>query len=226
MALQRYQPGPPCEPALDPQQMRATARGDASRHCGTRPRGDADSRCPGHRAGWQQLDCPIGGRRARFALGCAVILDGMSEPDERDPGRPRTREWMRGSQGQARRLLMDWDPIGVSGISEAGNEYDCMIGPLLHRLYEGADTRSLADWISHERSSHFGLGPDGARDMQLAETADSMVGGAKAHDYLTAQARRAADSCVWPAAAAAQIYGPARQIAEVRVRPQAVGGAD
>ena len=34
-------------------------RGDASRNCGTRPRGDADSRYPGHRAGRQQLDCPI-----------------------------------------------------------------------------------------------------------------------------------------------------------------------
>ena len=101
----------------------------------------------------------------------------MSEPDPWDPGSPRNREWAWESTRQVRRLLMEWDPIGVSGISEAGNEYDCMIGPLLHRLSEGADARSLADWISHERSSHFGLGPDGARDMQLAETADSMVGG-------------------------------------------------
>jgi hypothetical protein len=76
---------------------------------------------------------------------------------------------MRESQHQVRHLLREWDPIGVSGISEAVDEYDCMIGPLLHRLSDGADTRSLADWISHERSSHFGLGPDGARDMQLAE---------------------------------------------------------
>jgi hypothetical protein len=44
-----------------------------------------------------------------------------------------------------------------------------MIGPLLHRLSEGADTRSLADWISRERSSHFGLEPDRTRDMELAE---------------------------------------------------------
>jgi hypothetical protein len=93
----------------------------------------------------------------------------MSEADARDSGRPRDREGMRGAQRQVRRLLMEWDPIGVSGISEAVDEYDCMIGPLLHRLSEGADTRSLAGWISRERSSHFGLGPDGTRDMQLAE---------------------------------------------------------
>ena len=68
-----------------------------------------------------------------------------------------------------RRLLMAWDPIGVSDIPEAADEYDCMISPLLHLLFEGADARSLADWIRHERSSHFGLRPDDARHMQLAE---------------------------------------------------------
>jgi len=44
------------------------------------------------------------------------------------------------------------------------------ISPLLHRLFEGADTRSLADWISRERTSRFGAGPDDARDMRLAES--------------------------------------------------------
>lgn len=65
---------------------------------------------------------------------------------------------------------MEWDLIGVAGILEAADEYDCMISPLLHRLFEGADTRSLAGWISHERSSHFGAGPDDAQDMRLAES--------------------------------------------------------
>ena len=37
--------------------------GNASRNCGTRPCGDANGRCPGHRAGWQQQDLPIGGMR-------------------------------------------------------------------------------------------------------------------------------------------------------------------
>ena len=39
---------------------------------------------------------------------------------------------------------MEWDLIGVPDIPEAADEYDCMISPLLHRLFEGADTRSLA----------------------------------------------------------------------------------
>ena len=93
----------------------------------------------------------------------------MSEPDPWDPGSPRNRDRTRESKRQVRRLLMERDPIGVSGIPEAADEYDCMISPLLHRLFDGADIRSLADWIGHERSSHFGLGPDDTRDRQLAE---------------------------------------------------------
>ncbi|MGD0067497.1 MAG: hypothetical protein ABSB76_29180 [Streptosporangiaceae bacterium] len=65
---------------------------------------------------------------------------------------------------------MEWDPIDVAGIPEAEDECDCMISPLLHHLFEGADTRSLVGWISHERSSHFGLGPDEAADTRLVES--------------------------------------------------------
>ena len=69
----------------------------------------------------------------------------MSEPDPWDPGSPRNRDRTRESKRQVRRLLLEWDPIGVSGIPEAADEYDCMISPLLRRLFDGADSRSLAD---------------------------------------------------------------------------------
>jgi len=65
---------------------------------------------------------------------------------------------------------MEWDLIGVAGNPEAADEYNCMIGPLLRRLFEGADTRSLVGWIGHERSSHFGVGPDDDQDKRLAES--------------------------------------------------------
>jgi hypothetical protein len=68
---------------------------------------------------------------------------------------------------------MQWGLIGVAGIPEAADEYDCMISPLLHRLFEGADTGSLAGWISRHRISHFGAGPDDAQDMRLAEALTS-----------------------------------------------------
>ena len=61
---------------------------------------------------------------------------------------------------------MEWDALGVSGAFGVPDEYDCMISPLLRHLLDGTNTRSLAGWISHERSSHFGLGPDDARDRQ------------------------------------------------------------
>jgi hypothetical protein len=90
----------------------------------------------------------------------------MSEPATPDPG--GHGESSREFTGQMRPLLMAWDPIGVADIPSAADEYDCMIPPLLHRLSEGADARSLATWISHERSSHFSLDPDEAGDMRLA----------------------------------------------------------
>lgn len=94
----------------------------------------------------------------------------MNEPDARNPGTPRNRERTRESQRQVRGLLMERDLIGVVGIPEAADEYDCTISPLLHRLFEGGNTRSLAAWIGHEQSSHFGAGPDDAQDMRLAES--------------------------------------------------------
>jgi hypothetical protein len=102
-------------------------------------------------------------------LGYHAILDGMSEPDPWALGTPRNRERPRESQRHVHRLLMEWDPLGVSGIPEAADEYDCMISPLIHQLLDGADARSLAGWISHERISHFGLSPHAASDAQLAE---------------------------------------------------------
>ena len=67
----------------------------------------------------------------------------MSEPDVWDPGSPENRERTQETKRQMRRLPMEWDPIGVTGIPEAADEYDCMISPLLHLLFEGADIRSL-----------------------------------------------------------------------------------
>jgi len=37
-------------------------------------------------------------------------------------------------------------------------------------LTVGSGAFMLAGWIRHERSSHFGAGPDHAADMRLAET--------------------------------------------------------
>jgi hypothetical protein len=62
------------------------------------------------------------------SAGWEVILNGVSEADGRDPGSPRNRERTKESWRQVRGLLMEWDLIGVAGVPEAADEYDCMIG--------------------------------------------------------------------------------------------------
>ena len=92
----------------------------------------------------------------------------MAEVDPWDPSSPRNRGRTRGSQRQVRAVLMRWDPIGVGDAVEAADEYDCMISPAMHKLYDGASVDSLAEWIAEQRD-HFGLDPDAADDHALAE---------------------------------------------------------
>lgn len=70
---------------------------------------------------------------------------------------------------EVRALLMQWDAIGVADAPEAADEYDCMIGPLVGHLRNGADAVFLRNWIAHERVDHFGLEPDMGADLALAE---------------------------------------------------------
>jgi hypothetical protein len=65
-------------------------------------------------------------------------------------------------------MLMEWEPLGVSDAPEAVDEYDCMIGPLLHQLFAGSSEESLAAWIDGELRSHFGLRSDSNSDHALA----------------------------------------------------------
>jgi len=67
-----------------------------------------------------------------------------------------------GAVGLGNRLVklctMRFRGNAVAGVPEAADEYDCMISPLLHRLFEGADTRSLADWAA--ANGYLISGPD------------------------------------------------------------------
>jgi hypothetical protein len=95
----------------------------------------------------------------------------MNEPDAWDLYSPQHGEWepTLESKRQVRRLLMEWDPFGVSDHPESASEYDRMISPLMHRLAAGANTHSLAEWISSRRFWHFGNAADEVRDTLLAE---------------------------------------------------------
>lgn len=52
---------------------------------------------------------------------------------------------------------MAWDPIGVAGVPQAADEYDCMIDRLLDELGRGTSAGALDDWISTHRVEHFAL---------------------------------------------------------------------
>ena len=69
-----------------------------------------------------------------------------------------------------RRLLMDWDPIGVASIPEASDEYDFMISPLMHQLYEGTDETRIQNWIAGEVEDHFGMHSEPGREARLAKS--------------------------------------------------------
>lgn len=56
-----------------------------------------------------------------------------------------------------RRLLNEWDPIGVA--DEVPDEYDCMLAPLLQRLRRGADRTEIGTFLRDELEHHFGLSP-------------------------------------------------------------------
>ena len=61
-----------------------------------------------------------------------------------------------------RALFCQWDPIGVMDDPEwPRDEYDCMVGPCLRLLEEGAPEGQIADYLLHEITDHFGL--DGNR---------------------------------------------------------------
>ncbi len=66
-----------------------------------------------------------------------------------------------------RRLLNEWDPIGVA--DEVPDEYDCMLAPLLGRLRSGADRAEIAAFLRTELVEHFGLTPASSEPEAVAD---------------------------------------------------------
>jgi hypothetical protein len=62
---------------------------------------------------------------------------------------------------EIRRVLMEvWDPIGVQGIPEAQDEYDCCLGTVYHLLLDGGSNEEIADYLWKEATEHMGLSLD------------------------------------------------------------------
>jgi len=83
--------------------------------------------------------------------------------------RERSKEQM----SELRELLCDWDPIGVMANPDwPRDEYDCLIGPLLQRLSQGASAVEIADYLRDEITEHFGLNE---ADYQFASIAERIA---------------------------------------------------
>jgi hypothetical protein len=65
---------------------------------------------------------------------------------------------------------MEWDLLGVAGISEAADEYDCMVWPLVRLLDAGASTETICSWIESEVVDHFGVSVNREREAALAKS--------------------------------------------------------
>lgn len=96
-------------------------------------------------------------------------MQDLGQPDSvpADPADPRNKE-------RTRRLLssmrpLRWDSIGVQGVPEAEDEYDCLMSPLLHLLEGGTGAGELQEFLGHERATHFELSPQPHDDALLAE---------------------------------------------------------
>lgn len=51
-----------------------------------------------------------------------------------------------------------WDPIGVSGIPEAADEYDTYCGHVARMLREGTSSGDIAAYLADVRANGMGLG--------------------------------------------------------------------
>jgi hypothetical protein len=64
-------------------------------------------------------------------------------------------------------LLVAWDPIGVAD-TESDDEYDFMIAPLMHMLFDGTNEQELLRRIAADRD-YMGLSEDTlGKDRRLA----------------------------------------------------------
>jgi hypothetical protein len=67
-----------------------------------------------------------------------------------------------------RRMLNEWDFIGVGGFYAGDDEYDCLLGPLLARLAAGENVEDVAGFLRAEIEGHFGLEPTGVEIATFA----------------------------------------------------------
>lgn len=63
--------------------------------------------------------------------------------------------WNSSTESDLRRLLTEWDPIGVADFVQ--DEYDSMLAPLLQQHRAGGGQAEIGEYLRHELENHFGL---------------------------------------------------------------------
>lgn len=79
----------------------------------------------------------------------------------RDNEKRRARSAVKLRMRELGRRLDQWDPIGVYGHDDPPppGEYECLIGPTMRMLHDGASATEIADMLASEQVDHFGLKP-------------------------------------------------------------------
>lgn len=72
-------------------------------------------------------------------------------------------------------LLIEWDPIGVSGFGEAQDEYDAYVSEVYRLLSRRVGVREMFDYLWWLETTHMGLCGDRQRTARIAERLVSLI---------------------------------------------------
>jgi hypothetical protein len=65
-------------------------------------------------------------------------------------------------------FLLEWDPIGVSDVPEAADEYDSCAFQVFTKLHQGASAASIAEYLRWVENDHMGLSVGSGRIDEVA----------------------------------------------------------
>jgi hypothetical protein len=64
---------------------------------------------------------------------------------------------MRERLDELRLLVNEWDPVGLIDLGAPGDEYDCLLGPVLTALVAGPSVDEIANVLREHLDGHFGV---------------------------------------------------------------------
>lgn len=71
-------------------------------------------------------------------------------------------------------LREEWDPIGVTGIPEACDEYESYVADLMRLIAKGASQKDILNFLWWVETTHMGLVGNREKTEQIAEKLASL----------------------------------------------------